>query len=82
MSDNDPQPTIPENDRLVDFAEVAQLLGGVSERSVRRLISKGELPPPVKVLSSPRLYLSDVLNYFDRLKIKREKIFGTAIQGV
>jgi len=60
-------------DRLVDFAEVARLLGGVSERSVRRLISKGELPQPVKVLSSPRLYLSDVVAYFDRLKLKREK---------
>ena len=41
---------------------------------MRRLISKGELPCPVKVLSSPKLYLSDVLAYFERLKLKREKI--------
>jgi len=73
MKDNDPTPPVPENDRLVDFAEVARLLGGISERSVRRLISKGEFPQPVKVLSSPRLYFSDVLAYFDRLKLKREK---------
>jgi len=63
-----------EEDRLVDFAEVARMLGDISERSVRRLISKGELPCPVKVLSSPKLYLSDVLAYFERLKLKREKI--------
>jgi predicted DNA-binding transcriptional regulator AlpA len=62
-----------EEDRLVDFAEVARMLGDISERSVRRLISKGELPQPVKVLSSPRLYLSDVLAYFEHLKVKREK---------
>lgn len=73
MNDNVPTPTISGNDRLVDFAEVARLLGGISERSVRRLISKGEFPQPVKVLSSPRLYFSDVLAYFDRLKLKREK---------
>lgn len=62
-----------EEDRLIDFAEVARMLGDISERSVRRLIAKGELPQPVKVLSSPRLYLSDVLAYFERLKLKREK---------
>ena len=61
-------------DRLIDFEEVARMLGDISERSVRRLISKGELPQPVKVLSSPKLYLSDVLAYFGRLKLKREKL--------
>ena len=73
MKDNDSMPTVPDSDRLVDFAEVARLLGGISERSVRRLISKGDFPQPVKVLSSPRLYFSDVLAYFERLKLKREK---------
>ena len=70
------QSTPPQagEDRLVDFAEVARMLGDISERSVRRLIAKGELPQPVKVLSSPKLYLSDVLAYFGRLKLKREKI--------
>ena len=61
-------------DRLIDFEEVARMLGDISERSVRRLIAKGELPQPVKVLSSPKLYLSDVLAYFGRLKLKREKL--------
>ena len=67
-------PPQTEEDRLVDFAEVARMLGDISERSVRRLISKGELPQPVKVLSSPKLYLSDVLAYFGQLKLKRERI--------
>jgi predicted DNA-binding transcriptional regulator AlpA len=63
-----------EEDRLVDFEEVARILGGISERSVRRLIAKADLPQPVKVLSSPRLYLSDVAAYLERLKAKREKL--------
>ena len=63
-----------DEDRLVDFEEVARILGGISERSVRRLIAKAELPQPVKVLSSPRLYLSDVVAYLERLKAKRERL--------
>jgi predicted DNA-binding transcriptional regulator AlpA len=63
-----------DEDRLVDFEEVARILGGISQRSVRRLIAKAELPQPVKVLSSPRLYLSDVAAYLERLKAKREKL--------
>jgi|GEM_PF-6985120 predicted DNA-binding transcriptional regulator AlpA len=60
-----------QEDRLIDFKEVAHLLGDVSERSVRRLIARGDLPRPVKVLSSPRLYHSDVWAYLERLKNKR-----------
>jgi len=61
----------PQEDRLIDFKEIAHLLGDVSERSVRRLIARGDLPQPVKVLSSPRLYHSDVWAYLERLKNKR-----------
>jgi predicted DNA-binding transcriptional regulator AlpA len=43
-------------ERLIDFKETAHLLGDISERSVRRLIARGDLPQPVKVLSAPRLY--------------------------
>jgi len=57
-------PVLPsQEDRLIDFKEVAHLLGDVSERSVRRLIARGDLPQPVKVLSSPKLYHSDVQTY-------------------
>jgi hypothetical protein len=34
-----------QDDRLIDFKETAHLLGDISERSVRRLIARGELPP-------------------------------------
>ena len=74
-TENDnPQSAGTDEDRLVDFEEVARILGGISQRSVRRLIAKAELPQPVKVLSSPRLYLSDVAAYLERLKAKREKL--------
>jgi predicted DNA-binding transcriptional regulator AlpA len=61
-----------EEDRLMDLEEVAEKLGNISTRSVRRLIAKGDLPKPVKVLSSPRLYHSDVVAYLDGLKQKRD----------
>ena len=60
-----------EQDRLMDLEQVAEMLGNISTRSVRRLIARGDLPKPVKVLSSPRLYHSDILAYFERLKAKR-----------
>jgi predicted DNA-binding transcriptional regulator AlpA len=64
--------SLTEEDRLMDFHEVAHMLGDVSERSVRRLIARGDLPHPVKVLSSPRLYHSDVVTYLEKLKTHRE----------
>jgi predicted DNA-binding transcriptional regulator AlpA len=65
-------PTKIEEDRLMDLEEVAEKLGNISTRSVRRLIARGDLPKPVKVLSSPRLYHSDVVTYLERLKLKRD----------
>jgi predicted DNA-binding transcriptional regulator AlpA len=60
-----------QEDRLIDFKETAHLLGDVSERSVRRLIARGDLPQPVKALSAPRLYRSEVFAYLENLKTKR-----------
>jgi predicted DNA-binding transcriptional regulator AlpA len=65
-------PPQKEEDRLIDLEEVAEKLGNISTRSVRRLIARGDLPQPVKVLSSPRLYHSDVVAYLDGLKQKRD----------
>ena len=65
-------PPQKEEDRLMDLEEVAEKLGNISTRSVRRLIAKGDLPQPVKVLSSPRLYHSDIVAYLDGLKQKRD----------
>ena len=64
-------PLSSQDDRLIDFKETAHLLGDISERSVRRLIASSELPQPVKVLSAPRLYHSEVKAYLERLKNKR-----------
>jgi predicted DNA-binding transcriptional regulator AlpA len=64
--------TTPSEDRLIDFKEVAHLLGDISERSVRRLIARGDLPQPVKILSAPKLYQSDVFAYLEKLKAKRQ----------
>lgn len=65
-------PKTDEAERLMDLDEVAQMLGNISTRSVRRLIARGDLPKPVKVLSSPRLYHSDIVTYLEYLKQKRE----------
>jgi predicted DNA-binding transcriptional regulator AlpA len=65
-------PNKTEEDRLMDLEEVAEKLGNISTRSVRRLIARGDLPQPVKVLSSPRLYHSDVVAYLEGLKQRRD----------
>jgi predicted DNA-binding transcriptional regulator AlpA len=65
-------PTKTDEERLMNLEEVAEMLGNISTRSVRRLIARGDLPKPVKVLSSPRLYNSDVVTYLERLKLKRD----------
>lgn len=66
-------PNLFKEDRLMDLEEVAEKLGNISTRSVRRLIARGDLPKAVKVLSSPRLYHSDVVAYLERLKQKRDQ---------
>ncbi len=67
------EPKDETEDRLMSLEEVAEKLGGISTRSVRRLIARGDLPQPVKVLTSPRLYRSDVVTYLERLKQKRSQ---------
>lgn len=63
--------TTADDDRLIDFEEVSRLLGGISERTIRRLIAAGELPQPVRIRRSPRLYHSEVVAYLEQLKRKR-----------
>jgi len=57
-------------DRLLDFAEVSRVLG-VCARSVRRAVDRGELPKPVRVGRSVRLFKSDVEAYLRRLREQR-----------
>lgn len=59
------------SERLVSLAETAEMLGGVSVKTVRRMIAAGELPPAVKVLSCTKLPLSEVVGCIERLKEKR-----------
>ncbi len=60
-------------DRLLTLVEVAEILGHISTRSVRRIIARGELPQPIKILSTPRLFYSEVTAYLERLKLSRNK---------
>ena len=59
------------DERLVSLAETAERFGGVSIKTVRRLIAAGELPAPVKVMSCSKLPLSEVLACIERLKAQR-----------
>ncbi len=70
---------VDSQDRLLSLDEVATILGGISTKSVRRLILRGKLPPAVKILKSPQLYQSDVAAYLQRLKAGRTptKPFGS-----
>jgi hypothetical protein len=43
-------PNPPKEDRLMDLEEVAEKLGNICTRSVRRLTARGDLPKAVKVL--------------------------------
>ena len=58
-------------ERLVSLTETADMLGGVSVKTVRRMIAAGDLPPAVKVMSCTKLPLSEVLGCIERLKSKR-----------
>jgi predicted DNA-binding transcriptional regulator AlpA len=66
-------PTPTGDDSLMTLEDVAAKLGGISTRSVRRLIARGDLPKPIKILSSPRLYYSEVLAYLERQKQNRNQ---------
>ena len=59
-------------DSLISLERAAFMLGGISVKSVRRMISSGQLPPAVKVLSRPKLALSEVIAAIENLKAKRK----------
>lgn len=61
------------NDRPLKLKEVAERLGGVCERTVRRLVQRGELPGTVKVAGCVCLFESDVQAYLERLKRGRRR---------
>lgn len=53
---------------LWTLRKVGEVLGGVNERTVRRMIHRGELPSPVKVGRRSCLLIADVVAYIERLK--------------
>jgi predicted DNA-binding transcriptional regulator AlpA len=67
-------------DRLLDIKEVGQQLA-ICPRTVNRMVAAGELPPPVKVRTASRWYLSDVNDYLMRLKRNRDKQQGRPVIG-
>jgi predicted DNA-binding transcriptional regulator AlpA len=64
------------SDRLVSLSETAAMLGGVSVKTVRRLIAAGQLPTTVKVMSCTKLPLSEVLSCIETLKNNRSSRGG------
>jgi len=61
------------SERLISLDTVAEYLS-VTKRTVYRLIAKGDLPQPLKVGHSVRLSVSDVTEYFERLKLQRQGV--------
>lgn len=53
---------------LLTLSEVGEILGGFSERTIRRMIDRGELPKPIKILRRSLLPASDVCTFIERLK--------------
>ena len=75
MSDNH------EPDGLLKITEVGKLLAS-STRHVWRLIAKGELPQPVHVGRSARLFRADVEAYLKTLRRLRDEGGATNQSGV
>ncbi len=62
-----------EADRLVPLRVVAEMLGSISVKTVRRMIAAGALPEPVYVGRTPMLFLSEVVAAIERLRTQRDE---------
>ena len=58
-------------DFLISLEEAGRMLGGISEKTVRRRIAEGVLPKPVKEGKFSRLPHSEVLAVIEKLKQQR-----------
>ena len=65
--------TMMTPDRLVTFAEAAEMLGRVSFRTVRRLIAAGQLPKPVYIGCIPKLSFQELASVIEQLKQQRKQ---------
>ena len=59
-------------DQMCDIQTVASLLG-VSVRKVWRLIAGGDFPKPVKIGRAVRFFVSEILQYQEKLKQTRKQ---------
>ncbi len=62
-----------EADRLVPLRVVAEMLGGISVKTVRRMIAAAALPEAVYVGRTPMLFLSEVIAAIERLRTQRDE---------
>jgi len=62
-----------EADRLVQLRTVAEMWGGISVKTVRRMIAAGSLPNAVYVGRTPMLFLSEVVAAIERLRTQRDE---------
>lgn len=60
-----------DSSRIIPVGKVAYLLG-VSRRTIERLVSRREFPPPLKVGARSFFFRADVEAFLARLAEKRE----------
>ena len=56
-------------DYLMTLPQVGEMIGGRSEKTVRRLMDRGILPRAVRVNRSLMLWASEVRQYLERLRV-------------
>ena len=77
MSHAAPDPSIFETDRLLTLPEAAGRLA-ISKRTLERLISAGDFPPPLKIGRSSRVASRDIAHYLENLRRARDDKIGAS----
>jgi predicted DNA-binding transcriptional regulator AlpA len=62
-----------QGDRLIPLHTVSEMFGGISVKTVRRMIAAHALPEPVYVGRTPMLFLSEVVAAIERLRTQRDE---------
>jgi excisionase family DNA binding protein len=66
-----------ETDRLLTLPEAAGRLA-ISKRTLERLISAGDFPPPLKIGRSSRVASRDIAQYLENLRRARGDKIGAS----
>lgn len=72
-----PAPSIPDERDLFTLPGAARKLS-LSRRTLERLISRGDFPPPVKIGRSSRVMRGDIAHYLEQLRRVRGDKLGTS----